>query len=82
MLPPKIPTPDFESYPWGDDDSPYELLEKTAQNTEKQLAALEKQLKLAESEVKSAKNAAIFAGIVSVASLIATIIGILLPYVI
>lgn len=81
MLPPKIPTPDFEFYPWGDDDSPYELSEKIAQNTEKQLDALEKQLKLAESEAKSAKKAAIFAGIMSVASLITTIVGILLPYV-
>lgn len=50
MFPPEIKEPNFD--PWGDDDSPYDLAEKTANNTEKQLEILMQMQKSSEKQSK------------------------------
>lgn len=52
MFPPKISGPGFDFNPWGDDDTPYELNEKTAHNTEQQLEILKQMQKSSEKQSK------------------------------
>lgn len=60
---------------WGDDDSPYELMEKTANNTADQLKMLQQMKSESDKEAEINRKRFIIQTVLSVAALIASVVA-------
>lgn len=70
---PDFPKPDYDFNLWGDDDSPYDLMEKTSINTAEQLKILKEMKSESDKEAEiNHKRFMIQTGL-SVAALIASV---------
>ncbi len=73
MFHPNIDDENFN--PWDDDDSPYDLWEKTSHNTEEQLKMFQQMKNDSERESKINKNRFIIQTVLSATSLIASVVA-------
>nr|DAT27084.1 MAG TPA: hypothetical protein [Bacteriophage sp.] len=75
MFHPHLLEPDNDFSPWGDDDSPYELMEKTANNTAEQLKMLQQMKSESDKEAKINQKRFIIQTVLSTAALIASVVA-------
>lgn len=75
MFHPHLPEPDYNFDPWGDDDSPYELMEKTATNTAEQLKMLQQIKSESDKEAEINRKRFIIQTVLSTAALIASVVA-------
>lgn len=75
MLHPHLPEPDYDVDLWGDDDSPYELMEKTANNTADQLKMLQQMKTESDKEAEINRRRFFIQTVLSVAALIASVVA-------
>lgn len=75
MFHPHLPEPDYDFNPWGDDDSPYELMEKTATNTAEQLKMLQQIKSESDKEAEINRKRFIIQTVLSTAALIASVVA-------
>ena len=72
MFRPHIPE-NYDFDLWGDDDSPYELMEKTANNTAEQLKMLQQMKSESDKESEINRKRFIIQTVLSTAALIASV---------
>ena len=75
MFHPHLPEPDYEFDLWDDDDSPYELMEKTANNTTEQLKMLQQMKSESDKEAEINRKRFIIQTVLSTAALIASVVA-------
>ena len=75
MFHPHLPEPDCDFDLWGDDDSPYELMEKTANNTAEQLKMLQQMKSESDKEAEINRKRFIIQTVLSTAALIASVVA-------
>lgn len=75
MFHPHLPEPDYDFDLWGDDDSPYELMEKTANNTAEQLKMLQQMKSESDKEAEINRKRFIIQAVLSTAALIASVVA-------
>lgn len=75
MFHPHLPEPDYNLDLWGDDDSPYELMEKTANNTAEQLKMLQQIKSESDKETELNRKRFIIQTALSAAALVASFVA-------
>lgn len=75
MFHPHLPEPDYDFDLWCDDDSPYELMEKTANNTAEQLKMLQQMKSESDKEAEINRKRFIIQTVLSTAALIASVVA-------
>lgn len=75
MFHPHLSEPDYDFDPWGDDDSPYELMEKTTNNTAEQLKMLQQMKSESDKEAEINRKRFIIQTVLSTAALIASVVA-------
>ena len=75
MFHPHLPEPDYDFNPWGDDNSPYELMEKTATNTAEKLKMLQQIKSESDKEAEINRKRFIIQTVLSTAALIASVVA-------
>ena len=70
---PDFPKPDYDFNLWGDDDSPYDLMEKTSINTAEQLKMLKEMKSESDKEAEINRKRFMIQTGLSVAALIASV---------
>lgn len=70
-----MPKPDLDFDLWGDNDSPYELMEKTANNTAEQLNMLQQMKAESDKEAEINRKRFIIQTVLSTSALIASVVA-------